>query len=127
VRASGSDRPPPVSIDELVNAALHGDSMSAELIREAGDKLGIGVANMLNLLNPKTVIIGGGIARAGDLLLDGVRRTIRGLSLPASISNAEIRTTGLNEWGIAVGAATLVLQSALETPALFPTEAREAV
>ena len=126
-RASGSDRPPPASIDELVNAALNGDSISAELIREAGDKLGIGVANMLNLLNPKTVIIGGGIARAGDLLLDGVRRTIRGLSLPASISNAEIRTTGLNEWGIAVGAATLVLQSALETPALFPTESREAV
>ena len=31
---------------------------------------------MLNLLNPKMVVLGGGIARAGDLLLDGVRRTI---------------------------------------------------
>ncbi|MGB5193823.1 MAG: ROK family transcriptional regulator [Polyangiales bacterium] len=127
LRASGSDRPPPASIDELVNAALRGDPLSADLIREAGDKLGVGIANMLNLLNPRTVIIGGGISRAGDLLLDSVRRTIRGLSLPASISNAEIRATTLNEWGIAVGAATLVLQSALETPALFPTEAREAV
>lgn len=127
LRASGSDRPPPASIDELVNAALRGDPLTADLIREAGGKLGIGIANMLNLLNPRTVIIGGGISRAGDLLLDSVRRTIRGLSLPASISNAEIRATTLNEWGIAVGAATLVLQSALETPALFPTEAPEAV
>ncbi|MGB5219473.1 MAG: ROK family protein, partial [Polyangiales bacterium] len=127
LRASGSDRPPPASIDELVNAALRGDPLSADLIREAGDKLGVGIANMLNLLNPRTVIIGGGISRAGDLLLDSVRRTIRGLSLPASISNAEIRATTLNEWGIAVGAATLVLQSALETQALYPTEAREAV
>jgi len=125
LRASGSDRPPPATIDELVNAALDGDPMSVELIRYASDKLGVGVANMLNLLNPETVILGGGIARAGDLVLDTVHKTIRGLSLPASISGAEIRTTGLNEWGIAVGAATLVLQGALETPALFPTQSRE--
>lgn len=125
LRASGSDRPPPATIDELVNAALDGDPMSVELIRYASDKLGVGVANMLNLLNPKTVILGGGIARAGDLVLDTVHKTIRSLSLPASISNTEIRTTGLNEWGIAVGAATLVLQGALETPALFPTQSRE--
>lgn len=124
LRAIGSDRPPFGSIDELVNSALHGDPTSVALVRYAGDKLGIGIANMLNLLNPKMVVIGGGISRAGDLLLDGVRNTIRGLSLPASISNAEIRITGLNEWGIAVGAATLVLQAALEKPALFPIEAR---
>jgi len=124
--ASGSDRPPPATIDELVNAALDGDPMSVELIRYASDKLGLGVANMLNLLNPEIVILGGGIARAGDLVLDTVNSTIRGLSLPASISNAEIRTTGLNEWGIAVGAATLVLQGALERPALFPTQSGEA-
>ena len=125
LRASGSDSPPPANIDELVNAALDGDPMSVELIHYASERLGVGVANMLNLLNPKMVILGGGIARAGDLVLDTVQKTIRGLSLPASISNAQIRTTGLNEWGIAVGAATLVLQAALETPALFPTEARE--
>jgi predicted NBD/HSP70 family sugar kinase len=127
LRASGSNRLPPASIDELVNAALDGDLMSVELIHYAGDKLGVGIANMLNLLNPKMVVLGGGIARAGDLLLDGVRTTIGGLSLPESIINTEIRTTGLNEWGIAVGAATLVLQGALDTPALFLTELREAL
>jgi predicted NBD/HSP70 family sugar kinase len=99
--------------------------MSVELIRYASDKLGVGVAGMLNLLNPKTVILGGGLASAGHLVLDAVHRTIRNLSLPASISNTEIRITGLNEWGIALGAATLVLQGALESPALFPTQSRE--
>ncbi|MGB5703571.1 MAG: ROK family protein, partial [Polyangiales bacterium] len=125
LRASGSNRPAPTSIDELVNAALESEPSSVELMRYTGNKLGIGIANMLNLLNPKMVVLGGGIARAGDLVLDPVRETIRGLSLPASISNTEIRTTGLNEWGIAVGAATFVLQAALETPAMFPTESRE--
>lgn len=126
LRASGSDRRPPASIDELVDAALDGDPVSVELIRYAGDKLGVGIANMLNLLNPKMVVLGGGIARAGDLLLDGVRSTIRGLSLPESIRDTFIRTTGLNEWGIAVGAATLMLQAALDQPTLYFSELREA-
>jgi predicted NBD/HSP70 family sugar kinase len=126
LRASRSNRPPPVSIEDLVNAALAGEPQSVELIRYAGNKLGVGIANMLNLLNPKTVVIGGGIARAGDLIIDAVCQTIRGLSLPASISSTEIRTTSLNEWGIALGAATLTLEAALQTPSLFPAEARGA-
>ncbi len=126
LRASKGSGPPPASIDDLVDAALGGDEKSVELIRYAGHKLGVGIANMLNLLNPKTVVIGGGIARASDLIIDAVCQTIRGLSLPASISSTEIRTTSLNEWGIALGAATLTLEAALQTPSLFPAEARGA-
>jgi len=126
LRARGSDRPAPENIDELVNAALDGDPISVGLVHYAGDMLGVGIANMLNLFNPQMVILGGGISRAGDLLLGAVRETIAGLSLPASIRNAEIRTTGLSEWGIAVGAATLALEAALETPSLFPVESRGA-
>jgi predicted NBD/HSP70 family sugar kinase len=122
LRASGSHRPAPTSIDELVNAAVDGDPISVGLIHYAGDKLGVGIANMLNLLNPQMVILGGGIARAGDLLLSAIRETIDGLSLPASIRNAQIRTTALSEWGIAVGAATLALETALQEPSLFPTK-----
>jgi predicted NBD/HSP70 family sugar kinase len=122
LRASGSNRPPPASIEDVVTAALAGDPMSVELVQYAGLKLGVGIANMLNLLNPKTVVIGGGIAGAGDLLIDAVRERIRGLSLQASISNTEIVTTSLNEWGIAVGGATLTLEAALQTPSLFPLE-----
>ena len=126
LRAEGSDRSAPANIDELVHDALDGDPISRRAIRYAGDKLGVGIANMLNLFNPEMVVIGGGIARAGDLLLDAVCGTIRALSLPASIRNVEIRTTGLNEWGIAVGSATLVLEAALRTPSLFPAYARGA-
>jgi predicted NBD/HSP70 family sugar kinase/biotin operon repressor len=126
LRAAGINRPPPANVQDLVNAALDGDPSSIELIRYAGNKLGVGIANMLNLLNPKTVVIGGGIARAGKLLLDAVGETILGLSLPASISSTEIKTTNLGEWGIALGAATLTLEAALQEPALFPAEARGA-
>jgi predicted NBD/HSP70 family sugar kinase len=123
--ASGSKRQPPASVDELVNAALDGEPSCVEVLRYTGNKLGVGIANLLNLLNPRTVVLGGGIARAGDLVLGPLHETILNLSLPASILNTEIKTTGLNQWGIALGAATLALQTALDTPTLFPTESRE--
>ncbi len=123
---AGSSLPPPANIDELVDLALAGDETAIELVKYAGGQLGIGVANLLNLLNPKAVVLGGGIVRAGDLLLDTVRKTINGLSLADSISNADIRPTALNEWGIAVGASTLVLETALESPALFPLQVKGA-
>ncbi len=120
-RSSGSTRPAPKNLDEVVNAALAGEPIAVELIRYTGQRLGIGVANMLNLLNPDTVVLGGGITRAGDFLVGAVRKTIEQMSLAESISHADIRVSGLDEWGIAVGAATLVLESALQAPAQFAT------
>lgn len=118
-RTSGSRRPAPRTLDELVDLALRGDSVAAELIRYTGRQLGIGVANMLNLLNPDTVVLAGGITRAEDLLVGAVRETVGKMSLAESISHADIRVTALDEWGIAVGAATLILESALQAPEQF--------
>ena len=118
-RAGGSTRPAPKTLDELVDTALAGEPNSVELIRYTGQRLGIGVANMLNLLNPDTVVLGGGITRAGDLLVGAVRETLKKMSLAESTSHADIRVSRLDEWGIAVGAATLVLESALLAPMQF--------
>jgi predicted NBD/HSP70 family sugar kinase len=123
-RASGSTRPVPETLNELVDAALNGEPNAVESIRYTGQRLGIGVANMLNLFNPDTVVLGGGIARAGDLLVGALRETLEKSSLAASTSHADIRVSGLDEWGIAVGAATLVLESALQAPAQFATALR---
>ncbi len=118
-RTSGSARPAPKTLDELVDAALDGEPNAVELIRYTGQRLGIGVANMLNLLNPDTVVLGGGITRASDLLVGAVRESVGKMSLAESTSHAEIRVSALDEWAIAVGAATLVLESALLAPEQF--------
>ena len=123
-RASGDKRPPPRTLDEVVDAALRGEPAAVELIRYTGQRLGIGVANMLNLLNPETVVLAGGITRTGDLLVNAVRATVAKMSLAESISHADIRVSALDEWGIAVGAATLVLESALQAPAQFAAASR---
>ncbi len=109
----------PLTVDRLVDAALEGDELARHVITEAGRTLGIGVANLLNLVNPERLVIGGGITRAGELLLEPLRHTVRTRALAESIAHAEIERSPLGELGIAIGAATLVLERALAEPAMF--------
>lgn len=109
----------PLTVDRLVDAALEGDELACRVISDAGRTLGIGVANLLNLVNPERLVIGGGITRAGEILLEPLRHTVRTRALAESIAHAEIERSPLGELGIAVGAATLVLERALAEPAMF--------
>lgn len=54
---------------EVADKAKSGDEMALRVFQEAGYYLGIGVANYVNIINPELVIIGGGLADVGDLLL----------------------------------------------------------
>ena len=106
----------------LADAVAHaeaGDGLAVELIAEAGSHLGVGVANLLNLMNPARVIIGGRLSEAGDLLLTPLRRTVRDRALWSSVERAEVVISPLGESQVAIGAATLVLRAALADLSLF--------
>jgi glucokinase len=63
---------------EIVSrAALAGDPVAQEVYERAGFYLGIGVANLIVIVSPEMVVIGGGVAQAGDLLFDPIRRVVR--------------------------------------------------
>jgi glucokinase len=66
-----------VTPEVVCRAALDGDSVAQEVYRRAGFYLGIGVANLITIISPQMVVIGGGVAQAGDLLFDPIRRTAR--------------------------------------------------
>jgi predicted NBD/HSP70 family sugar kinase len=114
-----SELTPQSGVDALVVAARRGDALAREIVGEAGAYLGIAVASLLNLLNPAIVVLGGELTSAGDLLLDPIRATVRDRSLFRSVAEARIVTSELGDDAIGVGAATLVLQAALKSPALF--------
>jgi N-acetylglucosamine repressor len=71
-------------------------------------------------MNPSLVILGGGLARLGDVLLEPLRETIRHRTLISSLVACEIRTSELGGQATAVGAATSVLKAALANSSLFP-------
>lgn len=107
-------------IRAIEDAALADDPLALQVVNEAADRLGIVVAGVLNLLNPGSVILGGGLARAGDRLLEPLREAVATRTLVASAAASDIRTSDLGERATALGAATHVLVAALNNPRLFP-------
>jgi predicted NBD/HSP70 family sugar kinase len=107
------------TIELIEDAALSGDALALQVVHEAAGHLGIAVAGLLNLMNPKLVILGGGFSRLGELLLAPLRDAIRNRTLVSSLVAAHVRTSELGPRSIAVGAATMVLDAALAEPTLF--------
>lgn len=65
---------PPEKINELAKA---GDKKAKETIEEIGRYIGIGFANLVNILNPEAIIIGGGITNFGKPFFDSIKKTIK--------------------------------------------------
>jgi glucokinase len=66
-----------VTPEVVSRAARGGDSVAREIYEQAGFYIGIGVANLITIISPQMVVIGGGVAQAGDLLFDPIRRAAR--------------------------------------------------
>lgn len=103
----------------IAKAALAGDSVGVQVVREAADHLGTALVGYINLMNPKMIILGGSLAEAGDLLLDPIREKVQRSALVRSVPDVEIRTSELGRHAVAVGAATLALDAAFSAPSLL--------
>ncbi len=86
-------------IDPLIlqQAAKLGDRLAAHLWEQAGERLGIGLASLINILNPEWIVLAGGLSRAGKLLLEPVRRTIIKRAFPAAASAAKLVISKLDQ------------------------------
>lgn len=103
------------NLDELTGEMIHaaavsGDELAREVLRDAGRYLGIGLVAVINLLNPSRIIIGGGVAKAGDFLMEAVKETALRRSLETPAAHVEIVTSTLGDHATAIGAVTLVLK-----------------
>jgi predicted NBD/HSP70 family sugar kinase len=109
-----------VTVTAIEDAALSDDPLAAKVVEEAAVYLGTVIAGLLNLMNPAMVILGGGLSRLHERLLNPLRETVLRRTLVNSIAASEIRTSDLGPQDIAIGAATYVLQHALYDPRIFP-------
>lgn len=92
--------------EEAVDAAQAGSERALVGLAEAGRWLGIGLSNLVALVNPDRIVIGGGVAvGAGDLLLDPIRREIEARVFITSIFGLEVVTAELGTMAGAIGAA----------------------
>lgn len=81
------------------------DELALEVMHETGTLLGFGLSNVINLLNPQAIIVGGGMAAAGDRLLRSVRETVSGHALKLSGGSCTILQAELGNHAGTLGAA----------------------
>jgi predicted NBD/HSP70 family sugar kinase len=102
----------PTTLDELVKTAIKGDLGSRRVIGDAGRAVGAAAAMLCNLLNPRQIVLGGELARAGELLLDPIRQVLRRRALPAAAELVDVRCSQLGERAVVVGALATVVRDA---------------
>lgn len=92
----------------VAKAAEAGDPVAKRIFAIVGEYIGIGLTSVINLLNPEKVIIGGGVAEAGDLLLDPIRKTIKERAMVVAGSAVEIVPAQLGNSAGVIGASMLI-------------------
>ena len=115
-----------ITVQDIEKAAHAGDHLALAVVREAAEHLGTAIAGLLNLMNPAVVVLGGDLASLGDVFLVPLRDRVRSRTLVSSVAAAEILLSELGPKSVAIGAATLVLKSALDDSRLFPAIATDA-
>ena len=93
------------TVEAALVAAHAGDERALAGLAEVGRYLGIGIGNMIAVIAPDRVIIGGGVAAAGDLLLEPIRDELLRRVRTTSLDEVEIVTAELGTWAGAIGAA----------------------
>ncbi|MGQ9681193.1 MAG: ROK family protein [Anaerolineae bacterium] len=102
-----------ITAQTVFSAATQGEPSAVQVIAEAADDLGLAIAMVCSIVDPGCVVIGGGVAKAGDLLLDPVRASFMRFAFPMVAERVRIiQAQALDEGGL-LGAAALVAQNLL--------------
>lgn len=99
----------PVDINTAIDLALHGDAIVQSIFAAAGRTLGMAVANLVNVLNPALIIIGGEGTRAGGLILDPLQDALREHCFDGLYDDMRVVTEPWGDEAWARGAASLLL------------------
>lgn len=103
-----------ISIEVIAQAAAENDSLAFRVLQEASSYIARGLADLVNLLNPRLIIFGGALFRAAPQLLDDpLRRIIRQRSLEKSANDVQLRVSPLGAEAGALGAARMIADRAL--------------
>ncbi len=102
-----------ISARDVAEAARLGDLVAQQIVTTAGGYLGIAIADLVNLFNPSLVVLGGGVAQIGDLLLDPIRRVVSERSLRPAAQTARITAAVLGRRSSSMGAIVQAISLAL--------------
>jgi len=93
----------------ITDAARQGDEVAVAVIQEAGNYLGVALANAINLLNPRLVVVDSEMRDPGDLFLESVRKAVNHRAFSLALAAVEVVPSRLEHLAAAIGASTLII------------------
>ena len=98
-----------LSAAKIYDAAKSGDELALMVFRKAGEYLGVGLANLINILGPEVIVIGGGVANGWDLFERPMREEIKKRAIPSAATAVKISVAECGDNAGLLGAARLAL------------------
>jgi glucokinase-like ROK family protein len=115
-----ADNPEAIDAKVVIEAANEGDLFSIEIIEEAAEFLGLGIAQLINVFNPELVVFGGRITNAADLIMNPIISSAMKHSISKLHANVEFHVSKLGSKAGALGMTVLVARDLFETEHLNP-------
>jgi glucokinase len=97
-----------ITAKDIFDMARNGDQIANQIVEEVSFHLGLALANIGNTLNPEKIVIGGGVSRAGDILLDSIKENFARYSFPRVRESTEMALATLGNDAGVIGAAWLI-------------------
>ncbi len=98
-----------LTAEDVARAASSGDPLAMDLLQAAGRRVGLMLASVVNFFNPSLVVIGGGVAQSGDVLLTAIRDVVYGRGLPLATRDLQIQRSSLGSLAGVIGASVMVV------------------
>lgn len=100
--------------EEVYELALSGDKIAIDVFEETGKIIGIGLTNIIHIINPELIVIGGGVSKAKEFLMGPLRKAIEERTLTEAAKNTKIVVTTLGDDATLLGAVSLLLVELFE-------------
>jgi len=97
----------PLRLHDVITKAIEGDAGCRRVVEDAGRHIGVAVAGLVNLINPEVVVMGGQMARVGDMVLTPMREAIDRCAIPSAAATVELRVSELGDNAEVMGAVAL--------------------
>lgn len=91
----------------LARCAQEGDELAVEVFREAGERIGRALGSVVQLIDPEVIVVNGGISKAGKLILDPIRESLKRYTMPLRDRKLRVVRSRLGERAGILGAAAL--------------------
>lgn len=100
--------------EEIYDEAVNGNKTCIQSIEKVGTYIGIGLTNLIHVINPELIVLGGGVTRSNEFLMPSIKEEISKRALTVQAKQTPVKITSLGKNATLLGAISLILNELFE-------------